>query len=70
MTKVRIKHGVRPYGGRVVELIYRDAKYALVNVAPYSRPQFERRLLPDTRMYAIDEIEESASETSDLYDLS
>ena len=59
MTKVRIKYGVRPYGGRVVELIYRDAKYALVDVSPWSRRlMFEGRFLSNTRMYAIDEIEE------------
>lgn len=60
MTKVRIKHGVRPYGGKVVELIYRDAKYALVDVHLWSRRRllFDGRFLPDTRMYQADEIEE------------
>ena len=58
MTRVRIKPGVRPYGGKLVELIYRVARYVMVDVGPWSRPRFEGRLLPDTRMYAADEVEE------------
>ena len=53
---VRIKKGVKPYGGRVVELVKDCGKTVILDVGRASRPQYEGSV-SDERVYNKAEVE-------------